>query len=221
MITTLIDKQDSFEIVRNQIAAILALEVANQMALATGEGKDPTPWDLKIYSERSNPWEQALNEPGNVTPIVNVWYESSNFNERSSGTVMRQDTDATYHIDCYGFGVSCEDGAGHKSGDEEAALSVQRAIRLVRNILMAAEYTYLNLRGLVGQRWPQSISIFQPQLQANYVQSVVGGRIAFRVRFNEFSPQVAEETLDVVGIEFKRAEDGQIIVEAEYDYSTP
>ena len=60
MISELIDKQDNFEIVRDQIAAILVNEVASQMALATAEAKDPEDWNLQIFTERSNPWEKWL-----------------------------------------------------------------------------------------------------------------------------------------------------------------
>ena len=63
LIPDLIDKEDTFEIVRNQIALILANESASQVALATTAGKpDPNLWALKVYTERSNPWEQALND---------------------------------------------------------------------------------------------------------------------------------------------------------------
>ena len=64
MTLPLIDKQDSFEIVRDQIAAILKTEITSQIALATTAGKpNPDDWKLRIFSERANPWEQFLNGP--------------------------------------------------------------------------------------------------------------------------------------------------------------
>lgn len=42
----LIDKQDSVEIIRDQIAAILVQEIANQQALAIADSKDPALWTL-------------------------------------------------------------------------------------------------------------------------------------------------------------------------------
>lgn len=221
-IQTLIDKKDSFEAIRDQIAAILALEVASQKALATTAGKDPDLWDLRIYAERSNPWEQALNDTTDRTPIVNVWYDSSSFDPSASNVSERQKADGVFNIDCYGFGRSSDiSGGGHTPGDKDAALEVQRALRLTRNIMMAAEYTYLGLRGLVWTRWPQSITVFQPQLDGNQAQQVVGARIALRVGFNEFSPQYAAETLELLSANVLRAEDGQIDAEADYDYTTP
>lgn len=222
MIAALIDKQDNFEVVRDQIAAILATEVASQMALATAGGKDPDDWKLQIYSERSNPEEQWLNEQTDRSPIINVWFESSNFDPAASNVVERQKTEGIFNIDCYGYGKAADvAGGGHTPGDEQAAFEVHRALRLVRNILMAAEYTYLGLRGVVWGRWPQSITSFQPQLGSTPAQQVHGARLAFRVVFNEFSPQVEAETLELVTVDVIRAEDGQIVVEADYDYTAP
>jgi hypothetical protein len=219
MISTLIDKKDTFEIIRDKIALILATEVANQMALATAGGKDPDDWKLRIFSERSNPWEQLLNEQTDRSPIINVWFDNSNFDAASSNILERQKTEGVFNIDCYGYGTSSDvPSGGHTPGDKDAALEVQKALRLVRNILMAAEYTYLGLRGAVGSRWPQSMTVFQPQSDGRQMQQIVGARLALRVVFNEFSPQVPSETLELVSVDGKRAENGEIIDEADYQY---
>jgi hypothetical protein len=219
MIDTLIDKQDTSEIVREQIAAILVTEIANQKALATGAGKDPALWDLEVYTERSNAWEKFLNQDADEVPIVNVWYDNSNFDGGSSNISERQKSTTIYNIDIVARGVSKADGAGHKPGDKEAALNAQRATRLVRNILMAAEYTYLGLRGTVWQRWPQSITSFQPQIGDTPVQNVAGTRIAMRVGFSEFSPQATADILEIISGTVQRTSDGKIVLEAEYDYT--
>ena len=220
MIPILIDKQDNFEIIRDQIAAILVAEIANQQALATAATEDPDDWKLRVYTERSNPWEEFLNDETDQSPVVNVWYSDSNFDPAGSNVIERQKTQGVFNIDCIGFGKSADlPAGGHTPGDQEAAFEMQKALRLVRNILMAAEYTYLGMRGVVWQRWPQSVTSFQPQLDANTYQQIVGARIAFRVTFSEFSPQIAEETLEFLSIDVKRTEDGEIVLEADYDYT--
>jgi hypothetical protein len=216
----LIDKQDNFEVIRDQIAAILVLESNNQQALAVSEGKDSNLWKLRVFNERYNPWEQFLNTNTDRSPLVNVWYDTSNFDGSASNIVERQKAEAIYNIDCYGYGISSDDGAtGHNPGDRDAAFEVQRALRLVRNILMSSTYTYLGLRGLVWQRWPQSISVFQPNLDAQQVQKIVGARLELRVMFNEFSPQYVPETLEYLSVDVFRNEDGQLIAEADFDYT--
>lgn len=222
MITELIDKQDNSEVIRDQIAAILVTEVTNQMALATAALKDPDDWKLRVFTERSNPWEQFSNNPIDKSPLVNVWFDNSNYDQSASNTVERQKTVGTYNLDCVGYGVSRDDGgSGHIPGDREAAFEAQRAARLVRNILMAAEYTYLGLRGTVWRRWPVSITPFQPAIDGRAMQQIWGLRISLNVTFNEFSPQIATETLDLLTVDVIRAEDGEIVLETDYDYTAP
>lgn len=218
MISELIDKQDTFEIVRDQIAGILAAETVSQMALAVEVAKDPADWKLRIFLERSNPWEEWLNSQDDTSPIINVWYDSSSFNKASSNVVSRQHSTSTFNIDMYGYGKSKGEGEGHAPGDRTAALEVQRAIRLVRNILMAGTYTYLDLRGVVGTRWPQSINVFQPQLDDRSAIQVVGARLAFSVEFNEFSPQVPSVELELVSLTVDN-DSGEVLIEADYDYT--
>lgn len=222
MISELIDKLDNFEVIRDKIAVILATEFANQQILASNAGRNPADWKARIFSERSNPWEQWLEAPPagpSPSPLINVWFDGENFDPSGSNIVERQKTTATFNIDCYGYGLASDNpDGGHNPGDKEAAFEVQRTLRLARNILMAAEYTYLGLRGVVWQRWPQSIQIFQPQTDGHFVQQIVGARMAFRVIFNEFSPQIPLVTLELVAVDIKRAETGEIIAEADYSY---
>lgn len=220
-IATLIDKQDTVEIVRDQVAALLAIETAAQVALATTAGKsNPDDWKLRVYQERSNPWENLPGKDGDTSPIVNVWWDSSTFDKSASNIVERQKTVATFNVDCYGYAQSANAVAGgHTAGDQGAAEAVQRAVRLVRNILMAGEYTYLGLaRGIVWQRWIDAITMMQPQQNNQNVHHVVAARLAFSVGFNEFSPQVPPETLELLTTEVRRTEDDQIVILADYEY---
>jgi hypothetical protein len=223
MIDTLIDKTDTFEQVRNQIAAILVTESASQQALAVTAGKDSALWKLNVYVERSNPWQKWESDPDSedfdTTPIVNVWYENSTFDMAASNAFERQRADGIFNIDVYGYGISTETLTGHTSGDENSAMETQRAVRLVRNILMAAEYGYLGMRGVVGERWPQSVTVFQPQMSTQQAQQIVGARIVMRVKFNEFSPQVTPVALEYLSATVKRTEDNQVVLLADFDYT--
>jgi hypothetical protein len=216
-ITQLIDKLDTFEIVRDKIATILADESAMQVQLATTAGKpDPSLWDLKVYIERATPWDDSKD--GEV--IVNVWFDTTSVEQPASNTVRNQTMRGTFNVDVIGFAVSKPNGSGGQiAGDELAALNAQRGLRLVRNILMASTYTYLDLRGMVGQRMPQSISSFQPQLNSNAVTHAVGTRFALGVRYEEFSPQYEPVSLLELGVIIERAEDGRVLAELEYKYT--
>lgn len=230
-IDTLIDKQDNVELIRDTIAAILVDEISNQKTLAQTAGKDPREWDLRIYLERNNPVSDFLdpqNDPDVVQldnpPVINIQLDSWSMDGTKSNQVERQGITAIYHIDCYGFGVSADVfGGGHVPGDAKSALEAQRAVRLVRNILMSSFYTYLGLpRGgmqSVWRRWVDSVSLFQPQLDNRSAQHVMAARMQFNVEFSEFSPQYQAMLLEIVGVTVKRSETGEVYLVAEYDYT--
>lgn len=220
-IETLIDKLDANEVVRDKLAEILLAESISQQALASAAAKDPALWKLRVFVDRANPWEEFLaaepdDESADRSPIVNITLDSINFPGGKGDTVERQGASATFHIDCYGYGFSAETDDGHRAGDQMAAAEAQRCLRLVRNILMAATYTYLDMRGVVGKRWPQSIQMFQPELEARSVQKVVGARFALGVDFNEFSPQVVGQPLESIVVTVRRRATGEVYFEAEY-----
>lgn len=223
MTIPLIDKQDNFEIVGLQIAAILAQETIDQQALALTAGKDPVLWEFGVYSERFNPWEVFQDNPDGL-PIVNVAYDTSNF--REGGVVSHQKDDANYNIDVYtSVSASNNVAGGHNPGDESTALALHRVIRLVRNIIMHPDNTYLKLTrvvgaktgNLIGKRWINSKEKFQPQIGDRPGESVIACRISLAVTFNETPVNEEFPELEVVGITAKRAIDGKIILEADFD----
>lgn len=212
----LIDKQDSFEIVRDQIAQILADEIAEQQVLAASAAKDTDLWNLIIFTERYSPWERFRDDKTEV-PVVNVWYDRSTFDQSASNVVDHQQVDGTFNIDVVAQGVAKSDGgAGQIVADEAAAFNVQRATRLVRNILMASQYTYLDLRPTVGRRWVQSVESFQPAQGEQATPRISAMRLTLAVVFDEFSPQFTPETLDQVGVTIKRGLDGNVLAKQEF-----
>lgn len=219
LITTLIDKFDNFEIIGTKIAEILVVELANQQTLASAASKDPNLWKLRVFHEASNPWSEWIDSPSSAedgAPIVNVWFNNENVDGRASNVVERQTINAVYNIDCYGYGISSAQVSGHDPGDQRAALEAQRAVRLVRNILMSAHYAYLGMQGTVGKRWVQAIDAFQPQQEQRAVQHIVAMRIQLAVSFNEFSPQVEGAPLELVATTVKRIGSGEVLLQASY-----
>lgn len=225
-IENLIDKQDNFEIIRDIIGLIIAEESANQQALASAGGKDPEEWKLRVYTERSHPFDQFLNDTPDSrvddSPIVNVWYDSSSFELSSSGAIDNQHSTVAYNIDVYGFGRAQADGSGgHLSGDAQAAKKSQQGARLVRNIIMAAHHNRLGqdyINKVVSSRYIQTITAFQPQMGSLPVQNVTGVRLRLVVRMWERSPQYDAVDLEKVSVMIARDIDGKIIVDNEYVY---
>jgi len=212
----LIDKQDGFEIVRDAVAAILAAECTAQQALATAAAKDPTLWTFKVYTERSAPWE--ILQSASDTPVVNVWYDGSQFDKSKSTRSLQHQAEPTrINIDCYASAISAESGEGHTSGDENSARAVQRVFRLVRNILMADKYDQLGLPTLVSMRWPGSVISFQPGSQDRPVTSVSAIRLVLEISHIETTELPDEETLEIIDIKFYHEPDGMVIAELEFE----
>lgn len=222
-LTTFIDKRDGFELVRDQIASILVENVAAQKKLAATAGKDPVLSDLLVFTESSAPWEIYLNNPPPTPapPIVNVWYSSGSFEPARSDVVRRQLHAGIFMIDVFGFSsgtVDRDEPTKQLPADREASFAAHRGVRLARNILMAAPYTYLDLRGFVwGARWLDSIQVFQPELTDDSSLRALGMRLSLNVSFNETAPQGDESVLlDEVQVDIHRTGDGKIIAEADF-----
>ena len=218
MIPFLIDKQDTSEIVRDQIAAILASESENQRALAETAGEDPAQWTFRTFIERSNPWADFLDATEPQPPVINVTLETANYDLGTSTIVGRfTGTSALFNIDCYGHGMSSDNlDDGHTVGDLMGSLEAQRAARFVRNIFASAQYTYLGMRKTVHRRWVESMTILQPSAEGRELQQVVAARLALRVEFNEFAPQHVGETLELISATIKRKRTGEIYFVGDY-----
>lgn len=219
VLQSLIQKQDNFELIRDQIALILATEQANQQKLAEKKSLDSAPWSFKVYTERNNPLED-WREGESETPVVNIWFDQTQFTKARGNQVKDQHSVASYNIDCYAPGFSeNEKGGGHLPGDEAASFNAQALGRLVRNILMSSVNTYLQLQGTVWARSGQSMTAFQPQFANNNGLKVEAIRFILNVEFNEKSPQYEGDPLEGLKVELKRAEDGQVLAELEFEYT--
>jgi hypothetical protein len=222
-ITTLIEARDGFEILRDEIAAIIAVESAEQEVLAATAGKDPKLWRLRVYTERASPWAAfeptSDDAPVDDTPVVNVWFDSANYDRTSGNVFSHQKTVGTFHIDCYGYAVATDLGTSHQPGDERAALAAQRAFRLVRNILMAAHWHKLGQPSFVWERWPASATAIQPQRDNAQAEHVWAMRLALEVTFNELAPQHEPVELELISTQVSRDGDGKILVTV--DIPTP
>lgn len=221
VIQTLIPEADNASTIRDQIAAILVLEEAEQRVLAAAAAKDPELWRFRTFVERANPIADFLDEPDlltvNGSPIVNITLDQVVFD--GGNTVKKQEPKATYHIDCIGYGKSGDDGAGYARADRLAAYAAQRAVKNVWGILMSSYYAFLGLRGVVGKRHVKSVQYLQPDIGERAHTRIVAGRIIFEVDYIETSPQYPGVTLELLTGQVKWADTGEVLVDAHYDYS--
>jgi hypothetical protein len=59
--------------------------------------------------------------------------------------------------------------------------------------------------------------MFQPNSDLPNVQKISAGRLALRVNFSEFAPQITPVDLELLSVDITRASDGMLYAEADYD----
>jgi hypothetical protein len=180
-----------------------------------------------VYSERHHAVEKWKSPDVNQfhPPILNVWLDSVSHSDKSSH-VRGERGLAVIHIDCYGLGIARQEVSGHSPADEEAATNAQRAARLVRNILLSEHYTYLGSPQEAfssGNQWCfgrkiRGLQIFQPEIDRNSAQRVVGARITLEAEIKLRVPEAQGQTINFVHAEVRRdTVDGKLLVQGDYE----
>lgn len=188
----LLKDPDNIEIVRDQIAGILALELLHQNELAQADPDLPAKEDynVHVYIENDEPW--AVQDENNPFPAVNVSFDNYKIDtdDGSNDRIVL----GTYFIDCYAAGNY--DGEGFAG--RVAKIKSMKIARFVRNILQAANYRYLKLRGVVNS---QHIAKCESGAIKDENGAVKVGvqRIVLEAEFHENSPQVESDVLEAMG----------------------
>lgn len=220
LVQSLIDKQGTLRAVRDQVAAIILGNSANQQALAESAGKDPKPWKLRVFVDRTDcSGEYTSNDDDedapqrDPTPIVNVQFDETEYDKKRGTPTQHQQADATFCIDIYGCGVATDTTDGHAPGDAAAADEALRAYMLVFNFLMSDVCSNLGLPGIVGDHWPEKFKLLAVppgDRDKPRVERVAVGRLELSVSFVEFAPQYEAPLLETVTGTVKRKETGEL-----------
>lgn len=167
VITTIIPIQ-SFEIVRNQLGAILIDEINNQAVL---NGNNPD-INAAVWLERVVPFDKT------EMPAVNVMLSRGTYDEHS---IKQDDGTYIYNIDVYTSGKS----TATDDGDKLAMLKLQRLIGIIRAIIQDPKYYTLGFNPpFVIKRRIESIQIAEPTILDDALQSVMG-RLSLSVKVPE------------------------------------
>ncbi len=231
LIQELLDTPDGHEVVAAAIGNLLTVEIANQQVLAVAAGQNPEAYRADVYLSRMKPFDTRL-EDNDLTPIINVWFESANY-EKHGSTVRANRADGTFNVDIYGFGQSKRNASsgGQTVGDKQAKQEVDRWLGLTRRIIMSAQYTYLgSQRANSGPdpdisnqfcygRWVESITTFQPELETRAAITCVGARLALGVHYLIDSPQLVGDVFEIFSSSVFREEDGRLLVAVDTDVS--
>jgi hypothetical protein len=196
LISELIDAPDTVEIVRDQIAAILSLELQNQSALAQSAGiPNVKEFEVPVYVENARPYD------GDSVPIrfVNITLPRV-ISISGNARLGSQKEQSTIFIDC----VACGNDSGDFRDDKSSSLRAWRVARIVRRILMSDAYTYLGLRGVVGSRLVTSLEAGTPEKserekEASLFFTII--RISLEVQFAERYIEMTGVPLESIAFE--------------------
>lgn len=213
------DAPDNFERVRDVIAVLLSTNAAEQRRLAALEGRSPVEWDIRVFTERNNPWGFFQSDTDYPVAAVNVWYEASRFDRSVSTIAGRQATDVMYNIDVVGYGVSEQNAIGHVPGDEAAAKATQKAARFLRAVLDSPINYKLGLGNGIVSRWVESIQMSEPPQGIKSAVQISAARIRLAVQMFEYAPNAPENTLNDLRITVVRDNDGAVLAESRYVYN--
>lgn len=208
LITALISGKDNVEAVRDQIAAVLSLELQNQKRLAEEAGvPDAAQYDVAVYVENARPYEIGERKP--PLRLVNVVLPKANLvsGARAGGQKER----AVFWIDCAATG----NDAATQWNEKSASCRAWAVCRLARRILMSDAYLYLGLRGIVGSRAVTAMEAGTPQGAGEAVQFGVV-RLTLEA---EFAERYIEHNGPLIeGIDFEVSpETGEVVANSNED----
>ncbi|MDR1253336.1 MAG: hypothetical protein LBK62_14435 [Treponema sp.] len=192
-ITELIETPDILEVVRDQLAALLSLELENQYALAQDKGiPRARDYNIQVFAENSRPYDGAAIGQGQIN-LINILVSKVTV-PASNPRIGNQKEKAVIFIDCTADG----NNTGNFRDDKSAALRAWKIMRLVRRIVMSDQYAYLGMRGTVTSRTFTQMEAGSPTIQAALALTVI--RSTLEVEFVERSIEAPSVILE--GIDF-------------------
>lgn len=197
------NEPDNCEIIRDQLSAIIALEMENQFELAKAE-EDPVADDFKVavFVENDEPWQ--VGEEKDLFPLVNISLETAKRDKEAS--VNDRSDIATFNIDCYQTGNRTGKFAGRT-----AVIKAWKLARCIRRILKSDHYTYLKLRGIVSKKSISSRQGGYPAGMENSAVKVAVVRIVLEVTYDEEAPRTTGPGLEIMPVSIGN-DKGQVII---------
>lgn len=200
------NEPDNCEVIREQLSAIIALEMENQFELAKAE-EDPVADDYKVavFVENDEPWQAG--EERDLFPLVNISLESVKRDKEAS--VNDRSNIATFNIDCYQEGNRTGKFAGCT-----AVIKAWKLARCIRRILKSDHYHYLKLRGIISKKSVLSMQGGYPAGMENSAVKVAVVRIVLEVTYDEEAPRTTGPGMEIMPVIISD-DNGQVVIDIE------
>ncbi len=182
-----------YELIRNNIAEIIAIELENQFVLSYDADLD-----CNVWLERTTPFDRTELTPA----VINVSFIDGNYENQD---VVFADGIYNYAIDIYARSYTNETNIG----DTRSALIVQKIIGKVRAILSAVQYRTVNMPdGIVRNRKVTTVQVYDPKRSSGAMNSDdsttfdQAGRVTFQV--------TAQENVEVIIAPIEKGSDTMV-----------
>lgn len=197
VLSTIINPEMAFTVIRQRIVDILEAELSNQFTLSLD---DPV-YSINVYQEKSNPWLSGQ------MPLVNVSYDSGITDVGSSSIARDQQGDHFYNLELYYQIPSYQDGDDINYGDVESKLVLQKGVSIIYQIIGADMNARLQFparvagkaAAFVGGRQFTEMVALQPAYGDHTVEDIAAFRLRLKVRHTELMPQI--QGLELQGID--------------------
>ncbi len=201
MITQLLNTNNSFEVVRDAVAAILYNELNEQLALAIAAPDSVYEALLRSFFDQQPDTTDELNlfverfVRFNITELnaINLFWDRSLL---SKGTqISNQESNTKIIIEV----IVAHKGTDDIRGDSLASLNLQKMLGVIRSIIMHGNYITLGFaRPFIERRWVNDLNNFRPQENENRVtvDNIISGSVSLNVEFKEKNLGVAVEQLE-------------------------
>jgi len=164
-ITQIIPTQ-RFELIRDRIAQILALELANQAVLQSN-----TLFNGKVWVERFIRFDKT------ELPAINVYFSDASYDHNTAITARGTNT---YNIDLH-CSAKHENGS---DGDKLSMFKLQKLAGVIRAILEDPAYIRLDFaNGVIQHTSVSSLRVSEPSQEDSFL--ITSGRLVFTVLSNE------------------------------------
>ncbi len=215
VLTELIPYSSNTQVVIDRIGEILAAELANQQALAPGNGGDPADYDIRVYTDRFDPLDQFKKDK---RPLVNIELSDDTAQTNVIATSGKQQTATTINLYIYTVGVSSETAEGHTPADLMASISVKKTKNIIQRILKADINWNLQLEPkVVNSVIIQAGQYLVPDFNNRDFGPVVAMRISVQCNIIEQPMINSGVPLELMVIDIEKDDTGLIYATLEYD----
>jgi hypothetical protein len=162
--------QSNFELIRDQIGAVLALEIANQKVLSPALIAPD-----KIWIERFVPFDAS------EYPAIKILYQHGSIDE-GSREILQAHYTHTYFIDVMFSAKSTADA----QGDQLSSVQMQKMLGIIRAILSSPAYSTIGFSRPFNKRaWVNSIEVFEP-MEMQDETNQINGRVEYCIEVPEY-----------------------------------